>query len=960
MESPIENQKIDLSNLQIINSHSLIPHLALENGFESNLIDDIANVNYTEDSKGFTCLKPLKGLPAFIDDLYFYKYLHKNEVDSLNESKKSTTPKKDSAGSNIVRQFTLITNEIFGEFCEQKIAFSVDLTSDKKEQSIIYQTLCNIRKRNNSAYEGYVKYYNCNNPKVLIKYKVNTSRVPIEKILKNLNLLEERLNYYGAGLMSIDYTRDFSGVLEKDRLESYLLSIPGFHHQNGETEVYTEDKLTFHKHFLVEKTKYDKTEKDIKRLILETNETCGRNTLKYIMTYRGITCVVKYYNKIVSNFEAGDVQKKIGTHLAEFAFCHSCEHLEKTFRHPDVVKRGMTRLELSIHGFDPSINYMDFLEEEFSIVKDAQIFHIQPGASQWLRLSKHITQCAMFSNIETCEISLFWFGSSMTKRLAGVSKTLKKKNIEANPKEWEHAKKWMILNFGFENVPIYDISLNVELVNEKRVNIIKKEIEIEEEPKRRKGRPTKQEEQERRSKMTEEEIKREDEKKEKQKQQRIEKKKRDLEKMERLKQNTIVEEKEKPKRKTKYETIEEEYNVQVHKLYITDFKYWLKKGPTFLTPFNKPSKMYITTDEEKKIKEPPCPKNEIHEYPSRILPETENIKWRFRIEPDHKRIGQKKLPKFPLQCFTNTTKKISTLTMRERNYKIYNEKDNEIAKQWIKDKQKETREKLELNAENKKRISENLKEMKSIALYEERKKTIDEIFHCFTNPDEIVDVLKENEYIDIFAFKEYTHCLRLAYKTGNDIKVCFANPLLTHIIKSLKNTCFNQLTKEETKYKPEYPVYFMPYESLKAKGKDGNDLKIIDEIDGKDIKIFNEILEEYYKNWEELRRLELPKLEEIFEEKVKPKAAKDVNPGEYEAFKYLKRLFRGKEQTILYIKTENEKEEPINGYWLEEELKKIELEKTIAPLYIRLGGKQNNPETKKMDRIVTIVSTQTE
>ena len=265
---------------------------------------------------------------------------------------------------------------------------------------------------------------------------------------------------------------------------------------------------------------------------------------------------------------------------------------------------------------------------------------------------------------------------------------------------------------------------------------------------------------------------------------------------------------------------------------------------------------------------------------------------------------------------------------------------------------------LKSRDENKKRISENLKEMETITLYEERKKTIDEIFHCFTNPDEIVDILKENEYISIFAFKEYSHCLRLAYKSGSDIKVCFANPLLSHILQSLKSTCFKLLPKEETRYKPEYPVYFMPCESLKAKGKDGNDLKIIDEVDGKDIGKFNEMLEEYYENWEELRRLELPKMEEIFEEKVKPKAVNDVNPGEYEAYKYLKRIFRGKEQIILYIKTE--KEEPINGHWLNEELKKIDLEKTIAPLHIRIGGKQNNPKVKKMDRIVTIVSTQTE
>ena len=126
--------------------------------------------------------------------------------------------------------------------------------------------------------------------------------------------------------------------------------------------------------------------------------------------------------KIVSNFEAGDVQKKIGTHLSEYAFTHSCDHLEKTFRHPDVVERGLTRLEISIHGFNPKINYCKMLEDEFSLIKDAKIFHIQPGAEQWLRLAKHITQCTLFANKATHKISLFWYGSSVTKRLAGVTK----------------------------------------------------------------------------------------------------------------------------------------------------------------------------------------------------------------------------------------------------------------------------------------------------------------------------------------------------------------------------------------------------------------------------------------------------------------------------------------------------------------------------------------------------------
>ena len=108
-----------------------------------------------------------------------------------------------------------------------------------------------------------------------------------------------------------------------------------------------------------------------------------------------------------------------------------------------------------------------------------------------------------------------------------------------------------------------------------------------------------------------------------------------------------------------------------------------------------------------------------------------------------------------------------------------------------------------------------------------------------------------------------------------------------------------------------------------------------------------------------LEKLKAPIMEEVFEEAVKPTATVKLEPGEYEAYKYLKRIFRGKEQIIVYIKRENEKEEPIYGYWLSEELKKIDLDKTISPIYIRLGGEQSNP-SKHKDRHATILSTQTD
>ena len=501
MSVNLENEKeINLNELELKQLSSIIPHLATENVFNSNLIDDIAYVDYTENSKGLTCLQPLKGLPDYIDDLYIFKYIHRSEIEenTANANKFFLKQGKDKSASLIVKKFTAATTEVFKEFCEQKIVFLVNLQNEKeKENSTIYQTLTNIEKRTiYSAFKGYKNFYNCSDPVAVIKYKVNTSRLTLKNVLDNLNLLEKRLNVLGAGLMSIDYTRDLSGVLEKERMIKHFLKLGFIEQPDSEEEnkkYYIVNDFTKFKTW-DEKTIKNDDENDVKNKvkIIDTDTTCRRNTFKYIRNIGSVCCVVKYYNKIVSNFEAGDVQKKIGTHLAEYAFTHSCEHLEKTFRHPDVIERGLTRLEISIHGFNPKINYSKMLEDEFSLIKDAKIFHIQPGAEQWLRLAKHITQCTLFANKATYEISLFWYGSSITKRVAGVTKKLKKENIDTNPKEWEHAKKWMMLNFGFSGVPIYNISLDVKNVVEERKILIKRKIKDQQEQREKQEQPKQQ------------------------------------------------------------------------------------------------------------------------------------------------------------------------------------------------------------------------------------------------------------------------------------------------------------------------------------------------------------------------------------------------------------------------------------------------------------------------------------
>ena len=336
----------------------------------------------------------------------------------------------------------------------------------------------------------------------------------------------------------------------------------------------------------------------------------------------------------------------------------------------------MTRLEISIYGFNPNMNYETLFDNEFDLVRDEEIFHIQSGDEQWLRLVKKINQCALISNKNTLEIYMFWYGSSLTNRTACVSTKLKKENVEENPIEWENAKTWMISQYGFSNVPIFDIELNVEKSLVEFTRPVKKAIYLTEQPeqpeqseqlekkkrgrpkkikteqpereKKKLGRPTKEEqekrriqEEERRKQLPEEERKKEDDEKELKLIKQEERRKR---KEERRTQNILIEGEQENEvkhipRKNIY--VDEPYYEERDVLFSTIPKFWIKIGETMLTPTHKPTKIYMSKDSNKPIKTPPCPHTEedIYLYPSKILSDTKYIQWRFRVKNCHKRMS---------------------------------------------------------------------------------------------------------------------------------------------------------------------------------------------------------------------------------------------------------------------------------------------------------------------------------
>ena len=70
--------------------------------------------------------------------------------------------------------------------------------------------------------------------------------------------------------------------------------------------------------------------------ILANTNNVGEHVCTWVHTTpAGNTVRTKLYNKVVSNFEVGEIREPVGGHLADYADCPN-QHLRKTFFHPDV------------------------------------------------------------------------------------------------------------------------------------------------------------------------------------------------------------------------------------------------------------------------------------------------------------------------------------------------------------------------------------------------------------------------------------------------------------------------------------------------------------------------------------------------------------------------------------------------------------------------------------------------
>ena len=142
----------------------------------------------------------------------------------------------------------------------------------------------------------------------------------------------------GCGLYQIDYTQDFSGTLVKPALVQHLVRVHDFFQQG---------QFAFPENGGCN---------------LDNTDSVGDHVCTFVQTRNGRTASTKFYNKVVCQFEAVDVRESFGGHLAHY-IDSTDRHLPWTMLHPDVQRRGCTRLEISLYACDTEDLFQTVAEE---------------------------------------------------------------------------------------------------------------------------------------------------------------------------------------------------------------------------------------------------------------------------------------------------------------------------------------------------------------------------------------------------------------------------------------------------------------------------------------------------------------------------------------------------------------------------------------------------------------------
>ena len=802
---------------------TIAEHILKENINEDNLISDISNVDYTKNNQGKTHLQEIEGFGLFVDDLYIYGYLRKEDIVFTSKGGVSCTEGGNGSACFVVEMLRNIVKQTIGKNSNLphiNIMHTVELR-DIADSSIL-KTIEEIEK--NHLVRQKWEERTLDKAFAVFVVKVDVSNIPIQELQKYIKELEQALFTIGYYIYCVDYTRDFSGTMDKEELAKYLIEEEDF------------------------KEEGDTSNMDKNNIVLKNNLSVGRNVLTYLRRDGGSMQRVKFYNKIVSNVEAGEVRNNFGGHIFDYVYS-SNERLRRLFWHPDTKKRGITRIEVSLYGrqYRLSENIGEFLiARELNLMsKKYMRFYIQPAANQWRALAENIKQCFILVDRPNHLVYIAWYGNSLTGRIAGVKVDYAKKK---DKEQIENLVLWAISDFGFKKVPIY------------RADIL--------------------------------------------------------------------------------EYTSEKIRISPLKCYVKD-----RNSTTILTPCNRPGKF---TEDVLDI--------DIEDY----LPSTEFIKWEWR----NKKLvsSNDRKPRGDILEMQNLVenKKISLLSLAQREKRNAELEEARKKTEWV----HQTEKILIEHVEKIKIISAKLEEL------ERRKEKEEQAFNLVYSKIKNINCKKIEEedtgkyYILGWLPCTYNNMVLLVDTTDTEkYKVVFANTKIEKILKYFIPSFLQREIKKNKVlnfYRPIYDnhtnYFILEIEQKQRFLKNGKWLEYFPvSIDPREEKLKIEI-QKILKEEEDLNE----KAENLFLEEIKaPDKAKnadkcvDIEEGEFKILSYSRTIFRGKTKTFLYLEKSNQPENKylVWGYWIEEEIKKIEenreLNHIAKPIFCRLGMVKTTPNKKK-------------
>ena len=423
--------EISFTQLGLKRRNNLPQHLMVENTYNSNLLTDISDVDYTKNNMGPMELGVIEDLPDLIcDDLYVYTYLSKEDVVYIGNNIKTTTG-GNGAGSELVNRFygiiskTLTKNLPEGNKPHTQIIDTINLEFEKTRSLTI--TLVEKIEKKLKIREKWEKY-TLKKPIGLVLLKIDVSEIPIielEKIFKEFNNM---LNITGCSVYEIDYTKDYYGTLIRDKLEKHLIKKHNYFVQEGEDSYFSENSIIDNKH------------------------SVGNNVISFI-NYNGEEINrIKLYNKFASNVETSSVRNKFGFHLSE-TIDNDNKYLDSLFNNKQVRDNGVTRIEVTVYGvYNFSVkNGLERINKKLSLFKGHSLFVKQPTPNQWINLRDNIDRCFIVGDKPQETIYVGYYGNSLTSRVGGVKLDCSKFSQD----KWDKAIEWCIGDYGLKNVPIF-------------------------------------------------------------------------------------------------------------------------------------------------------------------------------------------------------------------------------------------------------------------------------------------------------------------------------------------------------------------------------------------------------------------------------------------------------------------------------------------------------------------------